>query len=183
MNENFANQADRFYHHFKSLVSNGRNMDMKAVEKVAQGRVWTGEQAHEIGLVDKLGGLEDAVAFAQKNYTTSGHAQVVQWPPKRSFWEYLASRGQTEDGTDAETDAIDDVQMPDVVHAALASLWSGNNQFESILRSSGIHQRSSFSLSKPVTSSIMLTLDENTAIQCMLEESNLSVDEIINTML
>ena len=85
----FANQADRFYHHFKSLVGNGRNMNMKAVEKIAKGRVYTGEQAHKIGLVDKLGGLEDAVAFAQENYTESGDAQIVQWPPKKSFWEFL----------------------------------------------------------------------------------------------
>ncbi len=183
MDENYSNQADRFYHHFKSIVSDGRDMDMKAVEKIAKGRVYTGEQAHEIGLVDKVGGLDDAIAFAQTNYTESGDAQVVQWPPKKSFFEYLASRGQ-EDGTDD----IEDVEMPTVVHTALATLLNGNSQFASILRSAGIGKSHAPSLSTPVTSGVMLTLDENTAIQCMLEESKLSdktipFDEILNSIL
>lgn len=184
MNENFENQADRSYHRFKSLVSIGRNMDLRTVEKIAKGRVYTGEQAHRIGLVDEVGGLKEAVAFAQKKYTESGDAQVVQWPPKKSFMEFLASRGQGDD----DADDIDNVEMPEVIHSALAGFMSGNNQIASILRSSVMGKDYVSSLSAPVTSGIMLTVDENTAIQCMLEESNvsgktLSFDDIINTIL
>ena len=184
MNENFENQADRSYHRFKSLVSIGRNMDLRNVEKIAKGRVYTGEQAHRIGLVDEVGGLKEAVAFAQKNYTESGDAQVVQWPPKKSFMEFLASRGQGDD----DADDIDNIEMPEVVHTVLAGLMGGNNQIASILRSSVMGKGYVSSLSAPVTSGIMLTADENTAIQCMLEESNvsgktLSFDDIITTIL
>ena len=180
MNENFENQADRSYHRFKSIVSEGRNMSMRRVERIAKGRVYTGEQAHQIGLVDELGGLKEAVAFAQKNYTDSGEAQVVQWPPKKSFMEFLASRGED------DADDIDNVELPEVVHSALASFLSGNNHIASILKSSVVGKNYASSLTAPVSSGIMLTVDENTAIQCMLEESaktTLSFDDIINTIL
>lgn len=52
------------YAEFIDLVANGRGMEKEAVEKIAQGRVWTGKQALENGLVDKLGTLEDAVKSA-----------------------------------------------------------------------------------------------------------------------
>ena len=44
----------------------GRNMDFDAVDKIAQGRVWSGKEALEIGLVDQLGGLNDAINEAAK---------------------------------------------------------------------------------------------------------------------
>lgn len=52
------------YHLFKTRVADGRNMTMEQVEEVAQGRVWTGKQALQNGLVDELGGLEDALLYA-----------------------------------------------------------------------------------------------------------------------
>ena len=193
MNENFANQADRSYHRFKSLVSDGRNMDMDAVETIAKGRVYTGEQAHKIGLVDKLGGLDQAIAFAQRNYTSSGDAEVVHWPPKKSFWEFLTSQWQKEDGASD----INDLDIPDALHVVLGGLLN-NNHLASILGSStsvGIDKNFSLfrgnflsSPSLPVTSGIMLTIDENAAIDCMLEEASVSEEmltfnDIINTIL
>ena len=180
MKENFANQADRSYHRFKSIVSDGRNIDMKAVEAIAKGRVWTGEQASKNGLVDKLGGLDDAVAFAQRNYTMSGDAQVVQWPPKKSLWEFFTSRGQKED----YASDIDGFDVPEVLHVAVGCLLNPNNNFYSVLRdcaSAGITKNNFLSrnvpfssLSIPVTTSVMLTINENAAIQCMLDEVNMS---------
>ena len=52
------------YRQFINLVARGRDMDPDAVEEIAQGRVWIGSQAHELGLVDGLGSLADAVAEA-----------------------------------------------------------------------------------------------------------------------
>ena len=179
MNENFANQADRSYHRFKSLVSNGRNMNMKAVEAIAKGRVWTGEQAHRIGLVDEIGGLDQAIAFAQQNYTSSGGAQVVNWPPKKSLWEFFTNRGKKEDGTNDIDDL--DLDIPDVLHVAFGSLLKENN-WASFLKAAGNGSSSNSSLfgsdwfsppSIPVTSGVMLTVDENAAIQCILEDANI----------
>lgn len=52
------------YRRFIQLVAEGRNMEPKDVEKIAQGRVWAGKTARELGLVDKFGNLQDAVQSA-----------------------------------------------------------------------------------------------------------------------
>jgi len=55
---------ERVYHSFVTKVADGRNMTFEQVDAIAQGRVWTGVQALENGLVDELGGLEDAIKVA-----------------------------------------------------------------------------------------------------------------------
>jgi len=52
------------YHRFIKTVSEGRNLTLQDVEKIAQGRVWSGKTAKKLGLVDKLGNLQDAVRSA-----------------------------------------------------------------------------------------------------------------------
>jgi protease IV len=180
MNENFINGADRAYYRFKSLVSDGRDMSMTMVESIAKGRVYTGEQAQEIGLVDELGGLDRAIAYAQRTFTESGHAQVVQWPPKKSFFEYLMR--------DTQDDDFDDVELPNVLHVALEHLMGETmrNRVENALgfKSSTppivAAQGSDFvntgftSLPFPLVSSgVLLTVDENTAIRYLLQEAGL----------
>jgi len=54
------------YEEFLSLVAKGRNMSKEEVDKIAQGRVWSGQEAHNNGLVDHLGGLQDAIKSAAK---------------------------------------------------------------------------------------------------------------------
>jgi len=52
------------YENFLSIVSNARNMSRDDVHEVAQGRIWTGQQAMEFGLVDQLGDYDDSIALA-----------------------------------------------------------------------------------------------------------------------
>ena len=61
----FAAQIDRTYEEFITRVATGRRLEPARVREIARGRVWTGAQAHRIGLVDQLGGLEEAVAKAK----------------------------------------------------------------------------------------------------------------------
>jgi protease-4 len=56
--------VDLVYKRFVSRVAKGRKMTLEKVHELAQGRVWTGEQAKNNGLVDRLGGLEEAVKAA-----------------------------------------------------------------------------------------------------------------------
>ncbi|BBX18526.1 signal peptide peptidase SppA [Mycolicibacterium duvalii] len=58
-------EADLFYTDFVARVADGRSMSVEAVEQVARGRVWTGADAHERGLVDELGGLRTAIRRAK----------------------------------------------------------------------------------------------------------------------
>lgn len=55
---------ENIYHQFLALVANGRHSTPDEIDAIARGRVWTGQQAKEIGLVDNLGNLDDAVAAA-----------------------------------------------------------------------------------------------------------------------
>lgn len=59
-------EVDQIYTQFKERVAAGRGLTGEQVERLARGRVWTGADAVNIGLVDKIGGLEDAIAFAAK---------------------------------------------------------------------------------------------------------------------
>ena len=57
--------VDDIYRQFKERVSSGRKLTADAVEAAAQGRVWSGRQAQELGLVDQLGGFEEAIMDAK----------------------------------------------------------------------------------------------------------------------
>lgn len=60
------NIIDEMYMQFVKVVSTGRNLDIEAVKKIADGRIYTGKQALENGLVDQLGYLEDAIGLTKK---------------------------------------------------------------------------------------------------------------------
>ncbi len=67
---------DAFYEHFTSRVAEGRGLTREAVELIARGRVWTGADAAEVGLVDELGGLRDAVRIARERADLPERAPV-----------------------------------------------------------------------------------------------------------
>lgn len=60
-------QIEKIYADFLKLVSEGRKMEISQVDSVGQGRVWNGVDALEIGLIDRLGGLQDAIALAAES--------------------------------------------------------------------------------------------------------------------
>ena len=69
---------------FVGAVAEGRKMDRKKVMKIADGRIFSGEQAKALGLVDALGNLEDAVEEAGKMAKIEGEPRVVT-PPRKKF--------------------------------------------------------------------------------------------------
>lgn len=71
---------ERGYALFVDRVAKGRHMTAQNVDKIGQGRVWTGEQALKIGLVDKLGNLNDAVAYAAKKAGVEKDYKIVEEP-------------------------------------------------------------------------------------------------------
>lgn len=70
---------DRMYEAFLSRVAQGRNMTRDAVHEIAQGRVWTGEKAINIGLVDQLGDLDDAIKLASELAGTDDF-RITEYP-------------------------------------------------------------------------------------------------------
>ncbi len=71
---------DRIYADFTGKVAMGRNMTQEQVHEIARGRVWTGADAAGIGLVDHLGGLDDAVALARRKAGLPDSAPVRGYP-------------------------------------------------------------------------------------------------------
>lgn len=79
--------VNRGYAQFLSRVAAGRHMTTDQVDKIAQGRVWTGSQALAIKLVDKLGSLDDAIAIASqrahlKDYAVTSYPAPTSWMDK-----------------------------------------------------------------------------------------------------
>ena len=80
----FAATVDAIYHDFVGKVAEGRQRPVADIEAVAKGRVWTGRDALEAGLVDELGGLRDAVRIARERANLPEDAPVlgaVRIPP------------------------------------------------------------------------------------------------------
>jgi protease-4 len=79
---------DDTYQAFLEKVAAGRNMSVDEVQAIAQGRVWSGSAAHEVGLVDVLGGLETAVGIAaERAGLADGTYRIRTLPRPRTFLE------------------------------------------------------------------------------------------------
>jgi protease IV len=83
-----------FYTRFVSKAAEGRKKSYEEIDAVAQGRVWTGADALEKGLVDKLGGLEVALALAKERAKIPGHqdVQLVVLPERKGLFETFLER-------------------------------------------------------------------------------------------
>jgi protease-4 len=75
-------EVDKIYTSFISKVASGRKLSTQAVHKIARGRVWTGNDALKIGLVDQIGGINDAIAYAA-NQAKIKTVKLRYWPEKK----------------------------------------------------------------------------------------------------
>lgn len=73
------------YDDFTSMVARNRNLRQSYVDSIGQGRVWSGSDALQRGLVDKLGGLEDAVAYAAEKADITDSYTVIEMPKQKDF--------------------------------------------------------------------------------------------------
>jgi len=83
----FQKTVDWIYEEFTGKVAESRKLDLAKVREIAQGRVWSGAEAKNLGLVDELGNLSDAVAFAAKQAKLGDKFRIVERPRKRAFAE------------------------------------------------------------------------------------------------
>jgi protease IV len=79
------------YEEFTEGVAEGRHMSVEAVKKIAKGRVWTGEQAKQIGLVDELGGIDRAIEVAKQlaHIPANESVHIARYPEEKNFWQLL----------------------------------------------------------------------------------------------
>ena len=77
------------YDDFTRRVAEGRGLTQTYVDSIGQGRVWSGADAIELGLVDKLGDMEDAIAYAAEKANLGSDYKVTEWPKQKDFFTRL----------------------------------------------------------------------------------------------
>jgi protease-4 len=90
----FQQWLDRVYADFTSKVAEGRKLDKARVQQIARGRIWTGEDALGLGLVDALGGFDVALKLAKEaaKIPAADDVNLVVFPRKKSFFEALTQK-------------------------------------------------------------------------------------------
>lgn len=129
----FQNNIEDGYDTFISRVADGRKMTKEEVLAVASGRVWSGIQAKENGLVDILGGLEDAVKIAAIKAGVEEDYKVVYYPQVKPWFEKLMA------------DLSNDVQTR-YMKSKLGSFYPVFNELENIKKYEGLMLRMPYDL-------------------------------------
>ena len=88
-------QVERVYSDFKNRVATGRNKSIEYVDSIAQGRVWTGSRAKQLGLVDQIGGLQEAIAEAIKLAKVKEY-RIKTYPESKSFIDQILNQYPTD---------------------------------------------------------------------------------------
>ena len=92
------NNVVKTYDDFTKRVAEGRNLRQTYVDSIGQGRVWAGADAIEIGLVDQLGDLEDAIAFVVNKADLGSDYKVVEMPKSKDiFTRMMESMNKTDE--------------------------------------------------------------------------------------
>lgn len=76
------------YETFKKRVIKGRSIEPEIVERISQGRVWSGKKAYELGLIDSLGDLQEAINFAAKKVSIDKY-NVIEYPQFEESFERI----------------------------------------------------------------------------------------------
>lgn len=85
----FQRLVDWIYREFIAKVAESRKLTPEQVEEIAQGRVWSGAEAKNIGLVDELGGLDAAIGYAAQQAGLGANYRVVEFPRKKELFEAI----------------------------------------------------------------------------------------------
>ncbi|MFZ0906017.1 MAG: signal peptide peptidase SppA [Mycobacterium sp.] len=132
-------EADLCYTDFVQRVAEGRNLSVEAVDAVARGRVWTGADALEHGLVDELGGLRTAVRRAKvlAGFDEDAKARLVGYPGS-SLWDFMRPRPSSQPAAASLPDALGALISQSVVGiieqaertlSGASVLWLGESRF------------------------------------------------------
>ena len=127
--------VDEIYVQFKTIVAQGRGLTLDRVQEIARGRVWTGVDAKKIGLVDELGGMKDAIAYAAKQAKIKD-VKVLYYPLVKedklgNFLEQMDGQG--------ESASVSGIELP-------TELLNYYNQIKEIESLQGIQMRLPFTL-------------------------------------
>ena len=131
----FEQWLDRVYVDFTGKVSDGRKLPKEKVLQIAKGRIWSGEDAKALGLVDELGGFPEALALAKKlaGIPDSDEVKLAVYPTPKSPLQQLLNKGADNSERDATIEAT--VQLLRALQPAMRQLdLIRANDAESVLK-------------------------------------------------
>ena len=123
------------YDQFTNRVAEGRGLRQTYVDSIGQGRVWAGVDAIEIGLVDELGDMEDAIAYAAQKAGLGSDYKVVEMPEQKDFFtRMMESMNNSEDQIDA------------AMRSKLGGYYDYMKGLENLQKNTGIQARMPFDM-------------------------------------
>jgi len=113
--QRFQSWLDRVYVDFTGKVADGRHLSKEKVQDIAKGRIWSGEDAKGLGLVEELGGYDTALRLVKQAIAVpdSDDVKLVVFPRQKTLWETLVQRGMA-DNSDKEAAGL--AAMRDMLH-------------------------------------------------------------------
>jgi protease-4 len=132
-------EIEIFYKSFVQKVASARKRNYNDVEPLAQGRVWTGAQAKQNGLVDEIGGIDRAIEVVKERakIAASDKITLVSYPPRRNLFQILMDRDQTAElesyifssrlNSSIEsklTGLTDDPEVRSLIHSLISGGWT-----------------------------------------------------------
>ena len=135
----FQKSVRQTYNLFLNKVSEYRNIPKEAVRKIAQGKVWSGKEALKIGLVDQIGGLESAIAYAAEKAELGSKWQVQEYPKNRNWETELLDRL-------LEVEALQAISQNDPFTQELQKIKQDFQIFQSFNDPRNIYAHSSFEM-------------------------------------
>lgn len=130
--EYLQESTDKMYEKFLKRVSEGRNMSRDSVHAVAQGRIWVGTKAHEIGLVDEIGSLDDALASAASLAGVEKY-RLMEYPYQKDALTELIEELTGQDDEDAIRTKI--------LQKELGSFYQTYKQAKEMINMEGVQAR------------------------------------------
>ena len=124
------------YDQFTKRVAEGRGLRQTYVDSIGQGRVWSGVDAIEIGLVDQLGDMEDAIAYAAEKANLGSDYKVTEWPKQKDFATRLM-----ESLSSSDADKLDAA-----MRSKLGAYYEYVKGIENLQKNTGIQARMPFDM-------------------------------------
>jgi protease-4 len=142
----YQRAVDRIYSIFLSKVAQGRKLPQHTVEEIAQGRVWSGIAAKQIGLVDEIGGLGAAIDYATQQAKLGDDWEVAEYPETRSLEERLF--GRVSDGVRVALGkaATEQLALPAPIAAEVAKMRDELATLQAMNDPLGVYARLPFNL-------------------------------------
>ena len=106
--DSFQKMLQETYARFTQGVADGRKMKVEDVDKIGKGRIWSGSQAKDRGLVDELGGLDRAIVIAKQlsGIPADRAVHIVRFPEEKTFFEILMERHQEDSAQWTSVEAL-----------------------------------------------------------------------------